>query len=636
MRISEMLGQYNKNITSNSSEELQSAQSSGKMVSTFGELETGTIFEGTVSNIKNGRVMLSLSNGQMISARLDGKINLSPGDSMFFQVRSNDGNTVAIKPYTTESGVNNPILLNALSAAGVPANERSVAMVDVMMKEQMSIGKQSILDMVRVLNSNPDVKVSTLVQMTKVGLPISIESAAQFENYQADSYAIMGDVDEAIGQVLWSLGGENLQAEDAFLLYSNLLDIVTGNPEAALQEGMQTGELTGEAAATQPGEAAATGETAATQPGEAATSNAATSNPIPSDAMASNGMTADIMQEIGTGQETVQGQDTSRTMQPEEAGEVQRTAVPQTIDQLLDEGQVTHLKHLLQNIPTLTGNTELFGQPEEVFVDTMSEDATGAAERQIAEKTPSGFQDVEFQKNMTAEEFLQTVRNAIAQNSQYGFSGVSKLFASKEFQTLLRNVMEKQWTMRPEEVTNGEKVSQFYEKMERQMNQIEHAMQLAGATENNFSASASQVQSNVEFMNQMNQIYTYVQIPLKLTGQNASGELYVYTNKKNLSNPDAELTAFLHLDLDHLGSTDVSVKMLRKNVDTRFYIDNDASYDLLEKHLPILEKRLQKRGYTCKISITNESKKVDFVTDFLEQDLPPAGTLRRYSFDMKA
>lgn len=76
--------------------------------------------------------------------------------------------------------------------------------------------------------------------------------------------------------------------------------------------------------------------------------------------------------------------------------------------------------------------------------------------------------------------------------------------------------------------------------------------------------------------------------------------------------------------------------MLRKNVDTRFYIDNDASYDLLEKHLPILEKRLQKRGYTCKISITNESKKVDFVTDFLEQDLPPAGTLRRYSFDMKA
>lgn len=99
--------------------------------------------------------------------------------------------------------------------------------------------------------------------------------------------------------------------------------------------------------------------------------------------MASNGVAADIMQEIGAGQqETVQGQDASETAQTKEAaGEVQRTAVPQTIDQLLDEGQVTHLKHLLRNIPTLTGNTELFGQPEEVFVDTMSEDATGAAEQ---------------------------------------------------------------------------------------------------------------------------------------------------------------------------------------------------------------------------------------------------------------
>ena len=124
--------------------------------------------------------------------------------------------------------------------------------------------------------------------------------------------------------------------------------------------------------------------------------------------------------------------------------------------------------------------------------------------------------------------------------------------------------------MRPEEVTNGEKVSQFYEKMERQMNQIEHAMQLAGATENSFSASASQVQSNVEFMNQVNQIYNYVQIPLKMSGQNANGDLYVYTNKRRARGENDELSAFLHLDMEHLGSTDVSVKMKGKSVDTNF------------------------------------------------------------------
>ena len=43
--------------------------------------------------------------------------------------------------------------------------------------------------------------------------------------------------------------------------------------------------------------------------------------------------------------------------------------------------------------------------------------------------------------------------------------------------------------------------------------------------------------------------------------KNASGQLYVYTNKKSMSNPDKELSAFLHLDLEHLGGTDVSIKM---------------------------------------------------------------------------
>lgn len=89
-------------------------------------------------------------------------------------------------------------------------------------------------------------------------------------------------------------------------------------------------------------------------------------------------------------------------------------------------------------------------------------------------------------------------------------------------------------------------------------------MKAAGVTQNSFVQTAADIRSNVEFMNQINQVYTYVQLPLKLSGQNASGDLYVYTNKKKLNDPEAELTAFLHLDLDNLGSTDVSIRMKDK------------------------------------------------------------------------
>jgi flagellar hook-length control protein FliK len=137
-------------------------------------------------------------------------------------------------------------------------------------------------------------------------------------------------------------------------------------------------------------------------------------------------------------------------------------------------------------------------------------------------------------------------------------------------------------------------------------------------------------------MNQINEAYTYAQIPLKMSGQNASGELYVYTNKKALVEGKHDLTAFLHLDMDNLGPTDVSVRMQGSEVSTNFYLDSDAAFELVERNVPVLEERLRKKGYNCQVSVINESKHVNFVEDFLKKDMPSAGQLHRYSFDMRA
>ena len=199
---------------------------------------------------------------------------------------------------------------------------------------------------------------------------------------------------------------------------------------------------------------------------------------------------------------------------------------------------------------------------------------------------------------------------------------------------MLKNVMQEQWLLKPEEL-KSEKVSETYERLIRQLDQMEQLVKATGTDQSKLLETTADIRSNVEFMNQINQVYTYVQLPLKLTGQQANGDLYVYTNKKNLNDPDGELSAFLHLDLENLGSTDVSVKMQKKHVKTNFYFSDDGSYDLIQKHLPLLEARLNKKGYTCTFTVSNEDKKVDFVNDFLRKDLPSAGTLHRYSFDVR-
>ena len=652
MQIRDMLGQYSQNVK-NGTEELMSAQGTQKLVSSMQELEPGSTFEGTVNSVKNGKVVLALGNGQTITARLDGKVSIQPGESMFFQVRSNDGTTIALRPYVQAGNINNPILLNALTAAGVPATERNITMVDSMMKEQMSISRQSILDMGRVVGSNPNVNVNTAVLMTKIGLPVSAEMASQFENYMVDQHAIVDEMDLAMNQLGRLLGDADLGEEQSFELYGKVLDILNGEGETPAQktDGLQqndtgtmvnAGENIEMEAAVQQSKDGAAAEGVQKQVQQQNTKDLISMGAAgqeQSAGVAEN--TENIVGEQTAGnaaqsmQTGIDAADVLKNTQADTAADFKNVqGQTDTLEQILDQNGLDHLKRLLQNIPTLTGNTDLFEvqEEEDVFVDTMSGDDAGKKAFELAQAEP----EVTLKQSMTAEDFLNTLRDALKQNQEYGFAGMTRLFGSKEFAAILKNRAEKQWLLEPEQLKEASKVSDLYERLDHQMKQMENVMKAAGVTQNSFVQTAADIRSNVEFMNQINQVYTYVQLPLKLSGQNASGDLYVYTNKKNLNDPEAELTAFLHLDLDNLGSTDVSIRMKDKNVKTNFYIADDASYDLIEKHLPVLEKRLAQKGYRCSITMSKEEKKVEFVEDFLQRDMPQAGTLHRYSFDVRA
>lgn len=635
MQISDLVGQYSRNVA-NGTEELHGAQSVQKLVSTIGDLSAGSIFEGTINSVRGGKVTLALGNGQTITARLDGKMDLQQGSSMFFQVRANDGQTIAIRPYTELGNVSNPILLNALSAAQVPATDRTLVMVDTMMQEQMSIGRQSILDMAKLVGANPDANVQTIVQMTKLGLPVTEEMAAQFENYLSDRQALVGEMDLAAGHMMELLSDEALSPETAFSLYGKMLDIfmpgaeavdagvtaAAGQESSAAEAGAGAiAEAVGQENAATVAEAEAGAPTAAEQGTAAASAVAEEAGAASTAETAGQGAAAEAETGVGVTAELTYG----------------RTAeTPGTVGELLSKEQIEHLGKMLRNIPALIGNEEIFagGEQEEVFVDTLSEEGPEVA-KLMAQEEAAQEQPV-LNEKLTAEQFLQKLGRALAQNGGFGFAGMQKLFAGKEFQTIFRSVIEKQWLLQPEELKQEHKVSGLYERLEQQLSQMEEAVRATGSTQNTFLQTASQVHGNLEFMNQMNQIYHYVQLPLKMSGQNANGELYVYANRKNLRDPDAELTAFLHLDMEQLGSTDVSVRMQNRSVRTNFYLEDDASYDLVEKHLEVLNKRLKSKGYQSSITVTHEKKDISFKENIVKKGKATVGSLHRYSFDVRA
>lgn len=635
MQISDLVGQYSRNVA-NGTEELHGAQSVQKLVSTIGDLSAGSIFEGTINSVHGGKVTLALGNGQTITARLDGKMDLQQGSSMFFQVRANDGQTIAIRPYTELGNVSNPILLNALSAAQVPATDRTLVMVDTMMQEQMSIGRQSILDMAKLVGANPDANVQTIVQMTKLGLPVTEEMAAQFENYLSDRQALVGEMDLAAGHMMELLSDEALSPETAFSLYEKMLDIFMPGAEAAdagVTAAAEQESSAAEAGAGVMAEAVGQENAATVADAEAGAPTAAEQGTAAASAVAEEAGAASTAETAGQGAaaeaETGVGVTAELTY-----GRMAET--PGTVGELLSKEQIEHLGKMLRNIPALIGNEEIFagGEQEEVFVDTLSEEGPEVA-KLMAQEEAAQEQPV-LNEKLTAEQFLQKLGRALAQNGGFGFAGMQKLFAGKEFQTIFRSVIEKQWLLQPEELKQEHKVSGLYERLEQQLSQMEEAVRATGSTQNTFLQTASQVHGNLEFMNQMNQIYHYVQLPLKMSGQNANGELYVYANRKNLRDPDAELTAFLHLDMEQLGSTDVSVRMQNRSVRTNFYLEDDASYDLVEKHLEVLNKRLKSKGYQSSITVTHEKKDISFKENIVKKGKATVGSLHRYSFDVRA
>ena len=206
---------------------------------------------------------------------------------------------------------------------------------------------------------------------------------------------------------------------------------------------------------------------------------------------------------------------------------------------------------------------------------------------------------------------------------------------SKALKQLLQ-LLKEQWTITPEEVADPENVDKLYNRLSRQLKGMAQALEGMGERNTPAFRAVNNLSQNLDFIQQMNQAYTYVQIPLRLQQGEAHGELYVYTNKKHLTSKDGQISALLHLDMEHLGPVDVYVSMIQEKVNTKFYLRDDDMLDFIMGHMDILTERLKKRGYQCSCEMLvrdqNEGQ-TDSIQKLLqsEKQVP----LAEYAFDVR-
>lgn len=601
------------------------AEGTGAVRREMPQMAKGTIFEGTVTAVKGNQVQLSLTNGQSVQARLESGVQVRMGEPVLFEVKSNQDGQMMIRQVPVKSAYN-PTLQRALSAAGMPVTQRNLDMVDLMMQNQMPINKESLSAMARQLLKYPGVDPQTLIQMQKLGFSIDQESVAQFESYKAGEHALLDRFSQMMDQ-LPELIGAGGDAGEMQKLQNQLLDIleIGGTGQNPKEIGGMPDTASGNEGPVL--EAGNTGDVLGVNGQALNAENVLGVNGGP------GGETGNVLEAEGKSSGWVTDGIVKGT-EPGQAAAGQTGEIPASSE---TAGQTGEILASLETagMPDGYGEAGAKNVPVQEFLSPSDTQSLEQQLRQLPGMEEDGrlFTEGGLNRELSAREMLSLIRQNLAEAGSQETGHLKELFQGKGYQGLLKQAMAEQWLLEPGQVEQKEEVARLYERINRQMAKLEQFLQDTGKDASAVHKQVNQVRGNLEMMNQINQLYNYVQLPLKLHNQNAHSDLYVYTNKKRLQDRDGELSALLHLELDHLGTTDVQIKMRGSNVTADFYLSDAVSYRLLEQHTQELQERLEEKGYQCSLQLENRIPKKDFVQDFLEQEAP-AGQLSRYSFDV--
>ena len=638
----------------------------------------GTTITGEIVEKDGNEVTIRLGNDQTISAKLAGNANIEVGMKMTFEVAKGANNQLSLRPLYSNLA-NNNAAVSALKAAGLPVNDTTLAMTDRMMLENMPVNRNALTSMFRNISAHQNVSPESIVQMTKLNMPLTESNVIQFENYRNFEHQITGDVQNT--------------ADGMADLFREAVDAATGSAGAS-DAPAAFGDLTANQVITEVLNLIDTDSLETIMPDKSAVLPAAGETVI-------SGRAEMPAENIAASEQTVQTEAASQT--PEAVQE--QAAVPERGEGFLREtvdGFISNLKEMFTpgadnvsgNLENVIYNDNLSLTPSEqqtlmnslndilILAETASDihepldpsQVMAAVKELVDEYPPENVKVIEAELAAYSEESAEAADeeklNSAAQSDisalrgQEGSAGTASttaqttgtdsaihdatqamadkaventamsvkekiteklndLLKSDGFTKLLKDSVKAQMSIKPEEVAEKGKIDELYDKIQKSSAGITKLMETIGRSESGVAQSAGALSDNVNFMNQLNEFVNYVQLPLKMAGEDANGELYVYTNRKNLANSDGNFSALLHLDMEHLGPMDVYVTMRDyTKVNTNFYLETEELLDFIESHIDELTKRLTDKGYDTNTRVTKKDpgKPITPITDEFTKD----------------
>lgn len=599
------------------------------------QLQPGDTFQGEIVSVNGEDVQIELANGQYMAAKLERDVQLAIGQVLNLQVQSNKDNRIVLKPVYDNNAQMLRVGEAALRAAHLAVNDKTLSLVSKLLENGMSIDKNTLMTFNRLSLQNPKVDMADIIKLNKLQLPVTESNLTQLHNYQNMEHKLLDGVREAADAILNAydtlINGKSTSTNPGIVVNPNTAPSQMSAGNTGAMENVNVVENQSAVA----NQISGTGQTALEN---GVKFMEQVLSLLTDEEQQSAAPSNQQISDLGTQQKGENGSvnnDTSVINSDISEGKVQQQAdaviqthdnqgrTPQEVENPKQQGRIQQeapQAEMKADIRVLLG--QLKGEKAQNIPDkliTLINDGKLDLKGMKQLLSDSG----EFSRPLTAEQKVA-------------------IFRSEPFRVMLRNGLQKQWTLTPQELAQQGKVEEFYQKLMKESSQLSRmmneAMQASGQSAGSAQArTMANISENVEFINQMNQMFNYVQLPLKLGNSQAHGDLYVYTNKKNMAHRDGMLTAFLHLDMEHLGSLDVSISLQteKNQVTTKFYLDED-SIALVEEHIGELTQRLSRKGYQCKSMVVEKDEDKTVLEHLEEQTAGTNAVLSYQTFDTRA
>ena len=584
-------------------------------------LSAGDSLSGKVVSVMKGldgsrTAQIDLGNNTLVDAKLQNGMQLSTGQVVSFSVKSSASGTLTLTPLYQNTAALDATASKALIAAGLSVTDELGQMVSEMMKEGMSIDKQSLLQMSRVLTDNPGADISTLVQMKNLNIPITEGNIQQFQNYQNYQHQVLNGANAIIDELpnAFSAMAQAGDKTGALDLYGSLMKLFAGGDQAqgtGISDSIKAGA-----------NEASINSLINAEGGEDSAGKAAEGKVSAGDAANEN-----LLKTIkGDGTLTNKAQASADGMILGKDGLMPASDDGKEVSGQLIAGSNTQAAAGAGNALSIGAKMDLAQ-----FVSALK--SAGVSEDALNELIKAGSGDQAALLRQLSELYDKTIHNSAGADRAWG-----RLFSSDTFNELLKNNIASSWTIRPDDVSDKDNVRNLYERLNSQVKQLTSLLQGHVGENSSVFQSSQNLSQNIDFMNQLNQMYAYVQLPLKMSGNDAHGDLYVYSNKKHMASDDGSVSALLHLDMNNLGPLDVYVRMTDMKVSTNFYMADESCIDLIMEHIDELTARLNKRGYQMSYQVlpSEDLKSENRAVDALLQADDKMTTISSTSFDARA